>query len=150
MELPAETHLDSFRCLDRPSLDAVQFSTKHFRNSVEKLSDVCLRRLKHACVGVGFKGTELLPHSYTVQATLQDNELTKHTVATEEDAGKFFTSLIASSFIERCVIVKVRLTDRLLLPLQVAVFGCIIYAVIPSRELLPQGSEECFEHRDRY
>ncbi|KAH7694736.1 hypothetical protein AAVH_38213, partial [Aphelenchoides avenae] len=66
MTLPAETVLDSFRCLDRPTLDAVQFSTKRFRKAVAKLSDVCLRYLKHASVRPVREGYNIVPGSYEI------------------------------------------------------------------------------------
>lgn len=118
MKLPSETLLDSLQCLDRPSLDAVQISTKQFLNFVtNKLSDVCLRRLKYASVteAYGEEG-EKLAGSYKLTVMEQEE---KASIELEEHAGERFAKMIASSHIERLTFLGVPLTDRLSQQLQV-------------------------------
>lgn len=131
MKLPMETVLDCFRCLDRPSLDALQFSTKSFRYAVDKLSNVCLRFLLSASIisfyDISNFHEEPKTRSYRIRArqkraTPKDvrHKLSKETRATEEHAGECFAKLVVSSFVERAMIRYAHLTDRILQALEVS------------------------------
>lgn len=117
MKLPSETLLDSLKCLDRPSLDAVQLSSKRFLHLVAtKLNDVCLRRLQYASVTEAYGDKGKIQGSYKL--TVMERE-EKTSTESEEHAGERFAKMIESSHIERLTFLGITLTDRLFQQLQV-------------------------------